>query len=136
MPFVIDASVAVSWAFPDEVHPTAASAFQRIGTDNAIVPTLWWFEIRNALIMNERRRRISAPDTAAFLRTLSRLRIVVDRAPKDAELLSLSRHHRLAVYDASYLELALRNNFPLATLNTRLARAAQAENLPLLAPEH
>jgi hypothetical protein len=68
MPFVIDASVAVSWALADEVHATAASAFRRIGADDAIVPTVWWFEIRNALIMNERRRRISAPDTAAFLR--------------------------------------------------------------------
>ncbi len=84
--------------------------------------------------MNERRHRISAPDTAAFLRTLSRLRIVVDRAPEDAELLSLSRRHRLTVYGASYLELALRNNLPLATLDTRLSRAAEAENLPLLTP--
>jgi predicted nucleic acid-binding protein len=134
MPFVMDASIAVSWAFPDEAHATAASAFQRIGTDSAIVPALWWFEIRNALLMNERRRRISPPDTAAFLRTLSRLRIAVDRAPEDAELLSLSRRHRLTVYDAAYLELALRNNLPLATLDALLARAAQAEHLPLLAP--
>jgi predicted nucleic acid-binding protein len=126
------ASVAVSWAFPDESHAAAPSALQRIGADPAIVPALWWFEIRNALIINERHRRISAPDTAAFLRTLARLRITVDHAPQEAELLSLSRRHRVTVYDASYLELALRKNLPLATLDLHLARTAHTENLPLL----
>jgi predicted nucleic acid-binding protein len=134
MPFVMDASVTVCWAFPDEVHATAALALERIGADKAIVPTLWWYEIRNALIMNERRHRISASDTAAFLRLLSRLRISVDQAPEEPELLSLSRRRSLTVSDATYLELALRNGVALATLDGTLARAAQAEHVSLLAP--
>jgi predicted nucleic acid-binding protein len=86
MPFVLDASVTACWAFLDEVHPVAASALRRIQADEAFVPTLWWFEIRNTLLVNERRQRINESDTFAFLRTLARLRITLDHSPEDAEL--------------------------------------------------
>jgi predicted nucleic acid-binding protein len=132
MPFVLDASVTACWAFKDEVHPVAASMLRRIRTEEAFVPTLWWFEIRNTMLVNERRQRISESDTSAFLRRLARLRITLDQSPEDAELLALSRRHRLAVYDASYLELAIRQSFPLATLDADLVRAAQVENVALL----
>lgn len=55
MPFVLDASIAACWAFDDEDHPIAALALDRIRTDQARVPSLWWFEVRNTLIVNERR---------------------------------------------------------------------------------
>ena len=135
MPFVMDASVVACWAFPDEVHATAALALRRIAADEAHVPSLWWFEIRNALIINARRGRITEPDTAAFLHRLSRLRITLDQSPSESELMALSRRHRLTAYDASYLELASRHGWPLATLDNRLAQAAQAENVPLLEPK-
>lgn len=77
MPFGMDASVVACWAFPDEVHAIAALALQRIGADEAHVPGLWWFEVRNALIINERRGRITEPDTTAFLHRLSRLRSIL-----------------------------------------------------------
>ena len=54
IPFVLDASVAACWAFDDEDHPVAALARERIRTDEARVPSLWWFEVRNTLIVNER----------------------------------------------------------------------------------
>jgi predicted nucleic acid-binding protein len=132
MPFVLDASVAACWAFDDEAHPTAALALERIRTDEARVPALWWFEVRTALIVNERRGRLTEADTSDFLRGLSRLGVTVDRAPEEAHVLALSRRLRLTVYDASYLELARRERVPLATLDTDLIRAATAENLPLL----
>lgn len=136
MPFVLDASLAATWALVDEDHPLADLAFQRIRADQAVVPILWLFEIRNMLITAERRRRISDSETAGFLRDLSRLNVAIDNAPQEPELLALSRRHRLSVYDAAYLELAARTGLPLATLDAALLRAAQAENLPLLAPEH
>jgi predicted nucleic acid-binding protein len=132
MPFVLDASVAACWAFDDEDHPAAVLALERIRADEARVPALWWFEVRNTLIVNERRGRLTEADTAAFLRGLSRLGILVDRAPEEADVLALSRRRRLTVYDASYLELARREGVPLATLDSDLIRAARAENLPLL----
>jgi len=132
MPFVLDASVAACWAFNDEDHPIAAQALERLRTDEARVPTIWWFEVRNTLIVNERRARITQSDTTRFLRALARLPITIDRAPEEYAVLTLARTHRLTIYDTSYLELAQRETLPLATLDADLARAALAENIPPL----
>jgi len=132
MPFVLDASIAACWAFEDEDHPAAALALERIRTDEAQVPSLWWFEVRNTLIVNERRGRITQADTAAFLRGLSRLGITVDRSPEEAAVLTLARTHNLSVYDAAYLELAQREQLPLVTLDKELRLAAHAIGTKML----
>ena len=132
MPFVLDASIAACWAFEDEDHPVAAVALERIRTDEARAPSLWWFEVRNTLLVNERRGRLTEADVAAFLRGLSRLGVTLDRTPDEAALLALARRHRLTVYDASYLELTQREGIPLATLDSELANAARADKLPLI----
>ncbi len=135
MPFVLDASIAACWAFDDEDHPSAALALERVREDDALVPAIWWFEVRNTLIVNERRGRITEGDTAAFLRGLSRLGIAIDRTPDEGAVLTLARRHGLTVYDASYLELSLREGLPLATLDGNLARAARAERQVVLGAE-
>lgn len=132
MPFVLDASVVACWAFSDEEHTVADLALERIRTDEAHVPTLWWFEVRNILITNERRKRITERDTAAFLRGLARLRVTIDRSPDESEVLMLARRHRLSVYDASYLELARRDGISLATLDNALVAAAPSVGVNLL----
>lgn len=131
MPFVLDASVAACWLFEDEDHPHATEALARIRTDEARVPNLWWFEVRNTLLVNERRGRLTEADTAAFLGALSRLAISVDRTPGE-DVLALARRHRLTVYDAAYLELARRADLPLATIDRELAGAARAEGVALI----
>lgn len=131
MPFVLDASITVCWLFDDEDHPHAAEALDRIRTDHALVPSLWWFEVRNTLLVNERRGRLTESDTLTFLGALRRLAIAVDPALNE-DVLALGRRHRLTVYDAAYLELARRENLPLATLDQRLATAAQAEGVFLI----
>ncbi len=132
MAFVLDASVTACWAFDDEDHPDARLAFQRMRTEEGVVPCLWWFEVRNILIVNERRRRITEPDTASFLLNLSLLRLRVDRSPDDSAVLRMARTHRLSVYDAAYLELARREGLPLATLDGDLRRAAAGESVALV----
>jgi predicted nucleic acid-binding protein len=132
MPFVLDASIAACWAFEDENHPAAALALERIRTDEALVPGIWWFEVRNTLIVNERRGRLSEADTAIFLRGLSRLGVTLDRAPEESAVLALARTHRLSVDDASYLELAQRERLPLATLDHDLRKASRAAGTALL----
>jgi predicted nucleic acid-binding protein len=132
MPFVLDASIALAWAFADEDDLRAAAALARIRSDEALVPSIWWFEIRNALVVNERRGRLMEADTASFLRTLSRLAVTIDRQPGEAEVLTLARRHRLSVYDAAYLELAQRDSIPLATLDRELIGAARTERVPLI----
>jgi predicted nucleic acid-binding protein len=132
MAFVLDASITACWAFQDEDHPDASLAFERVRTEEAVVPSLWWFEVRNILIGNERRRRIAESDTAAFLLNLSRLRIRVDRVPDDGAVLRLARTHRLSVYDAAYLELAQREGLPLSTLDADLQEAAAGAGVAIL----
>jgi predicted nucleic acid-binding protein len=132
MPFVLDASIAACWAFDDEDHPVATLTLDRIRTDEARVPSLWWFEVRNTLIANERRGQLTEANVPAFLRGLSRLGVTVDREPEEGCVLMLARRHRLTVYDASYLELANRESLPLATLDADIATAARRERLQLI----
>ena len=132
MPFVLDASIAACWSIDDEDSDIATLSHQRILSDDAHVPALWWFEIRNTLLSNERRGRLSEADTSAALRILSGFSMVIDRAPNDAGVLGFARRNRLTVYDAAYLELAHRLACPLATLDKALARAAHAEGVALI----
>jgi predicted nucleic acid-binding protein len=132
MPFVIDASVAASWLLPDEGHPSATAAYNRLRSDYAVVPSLWWFEIRNIFVMSERRGRLAAEKSDKALALLGSLPIQQDSAPDAAAVLRLARQHRLTVYDAAYLELAQREDVALATLDAELARAASNETVDLI----
>jgi predicted nucleic acid-binding protein len=133
MAFVMDASVTACWAFDDEVHPTATRALSLLRSgQGAVVPGLWWFEVRNTLIINERRGRISDVDTGVFLRLLSELDVTMDQSPEGSQVLTLARAHRLTIYDAAYLELAQRYELPLATLDRHLRQAAEQAGVALL----
>ena len=132
MPFVIDASVTACWLLPDEGHDVATVAFNRLITDHALVPSLWWFEMRDLFIVNERRGRLDHEKMTRALALLSELPIRLDHTPDSPSVLQLARRHRLTVYDAAYLELAQREVAPLATLDDALTRAAKAEGVPLV----
>ncbi len=127
--FVVDGSMALAWCFPDEKAPRPQAVLDSLAETRAFVPTLWHLEVGNALLMGERRKRCTVADTAKWLSFLGSLPIIVDsetisRAWND--VLSLARAHDLSVYDASYLELALRRGLPLASLDTNLNSAAAA----------
>ena len=132
MPFVVDASVTAAWALQEEDHPVAIAAFERLKTDQAFVPILWWYELRNVLVVNERRGRIAPAETELFLRDLASIEFNFDTATNQVPVMSLARHHRLTFYDAAYLELAMRLRLPLATLDAALAGAARAEKVARL----
>lgn len=132
MPFVLDASIAVSWALSDESEPAATAALESAGGNLCIVPALWWFEVRNCLLMAERRKLLSSAETSRFLRDLAELKLSEDFSRDDADLLRLARTHKLTTYEAAYLELAQRRGVPLATLDGALARAARVERVFLI----
>ena len=98
----------------------------RVVEYGAVVPGIWWYELRNALVMNERRGRLSAADTAATLADLRQLRISLDQAHDRSVVVALARVHDLSVYDAAYLEVALRRTLAIASLDKRLLQAAAA----------
>ena len=123
---VIDNSVFLSWCLGDEVDPTAAHAMQRVAEEGGIVPRIWWYELRNALVTNERRGRISPQQVADTLADSMVLGIEIDDEHDGSLILDLARGHSLTVYDAAYLEVAVRRSLPLATLDQRLVNAAKA----------
>ena len=131
MAIVTDASIILA-SFLEDEWPDAAPALADLDRNEWVVPTLWWFELRNALIINERCRRTSPELSAGFLRHLSGMPTTVDTVPDSDLVMQLARRHRLTVYDATHLELAIRLGLPLATLDVALARVARAEGVPLV----
>jgi predicted nucleic acid-binding protein len=133
---VLDASVALSWAFKDETSPYAEPVIETLKRRRAVVTPIWPMEINNALLSAIRRARIDEPVALRMLRALGRLPLEVD--PEIAgetlgrSLLRIGLDHNLSAYDASYLELAIRRELPLATQDERLARAARAAGVNIL----
>ena len=134
--FVLDNSVVMAWGFDDEADPDAEALLDRMPTLRAHVPTLWPLEVANALLVGERRQRMTPADTAQFLSLLGTFPITLDdqtTARAWVETLSLARARNLSVYDAAYLELSMRRGLPLATLDARLKAAAIAVGVSLFA---
>ena len=131
-PFVLDNSIVLSWCLADEDVPIAERAMRLVIEEGAIVPGIWWYELRNALVVNERRGRLDSEDTRSTLADLRELRIASDHDHNESVLLDLSREHNLSVYDAAYLEVASRRALPLASLDRRLCAAASACHVALL----
>ncbi len=133
--FIIDCSITMAWCFADEATSEASEIQDRLATEAAVVPSLWFLEVANVLVMAEKRQRISADDSSEFLSLLSGLDIEEDTESSVRafnELLPLCRDHGLTSYDAAYLDLALRKQVPLASLDDQLRQAAKALGLTVL----
>ena len=133
---VLDGSITLSWFMPGE-RADENEEVRRLIEDGAGagVPSIWALEVVNALLVAERRKRISRADSAAAWAALQKMPIEIDsetglRAGSD--ILSLARQQKLSAYDAAYLELAMRLGVPLASLDVLLRAAAQALGIPLL----
>ncbi|GIX24602.1 MULTISPECIES: type II toxin-antitoxin system VapC family toxin [Caldimonas] len=134
-PVVLDASSALTWCFEDEASEAGDRLFCRVQDRGAVVPPLWHLEIAHIVLSAERRRRLTQTEVESYLDLLRQLRIDTDAAPPErarADTLRLAREHRLSVYDACYLDLAMRRRLPLATRDTALQRAARAVGVELI----
>ena len=132
--FVLDASVALAWYFQDEAHPYAEAVARSFPAFAAVVPTVWPLEVANALLMAERRRRGTSATASQWASYLAALPIAIDDQSLGrvfGDVLSLARAHNLSVYDASYVELAVRSGLPLASLDERLRSAARAAGVEM-----
>ncbi|MBN9983873.1 type II toxin-antitoxin system VapC family toxin [Rhizobium laguerreae] len=128
MPFVVDASVAAAWLLADEESRTAEEALSFLETEDALVPDLFWHEMRNILLTAERRKLISN-DLLACLMRLTSLPLRTVSSEDHLPILRLAGKYQLSAYDAAYLALAVAENVSLATLDAGLERAASAESL-------
>jgi predicted nucleic acid-binding protein len=124
---VLDASVALAWAFEDEAEGYADATLEALSDVGALVPDLWGYEVVNALVVGERRERIMPAESARFVTLLRSLPIEVEALPFGglSELASLAREYRLTAYDAAYLGVAIRRGIPLATQDRALREAAR-----------
>ena len=135
MAFVLDCSVVLAWILPDEGRQTVLSILERLESDRAIVPEVWPLEVANALLIAQRRRRITEKEVARALEDLAALPIQVDQETHRQalqETFSLAIKYRLSSYDAAYLELARRIRIPLATLDTKLRSACKSAGIEVL----
>jgi len=132
MALVLDASIAAAWCLPDEKADLADAVQDRLIEDRAIAPRLFWYEIRNFLVRQERRKRILPLDTTKILADLQEMSIGFEE-PESAHVLTLARTYGLTVCDASYLSLAVSYRMPLATLDRALAAAARRAGVVLFA---
>ena len=131
MPVVLDNSIFLAWCMGDEDEPTASGAMQRIQEEGGVAPRIWWYELRNALLVNERRSRISPQQVRDTLADSLELGIEIEDQHDESLVLELARRFGLTVYDAAYLEVALRRSLSLATLDRRLREAAEAIGVAL-----
>jgi predicted nucleic acid-binding protein len=135
--FVLDCSVALAWYFADEKTAYTDLIAGALALATAKVPSLFHLELANILLVGERRKRSTEAQAAAFLARMARLPIIVDdqtatRAWSDT--IGLARSHGLSTYDAAYLELAVRESLPLATLDDKLDVAAKAVGIARFKP--
>jgi predicted nucleic acid-binding protein len=125
---VVEASVAMAWGFPDEGSEYAAAVLLRLERETMLVPALFALEVANALVMGERRKRLRQAEIQRFVELLEGLSMVQDIQPRSVmtnATLAIAREHGLSAYDAAYLELAIRADAPLATLDKALRAAAR-----------
>ncbi len=133
--FVPDASATLAWCFEDETSDWTEALLARLKAgDTAVVPQHWPMEVANAFLMAMRGGRISKDKTVRFFGDLLALPIRIDSASTETtfgQVFAYAEQYGLTVYDAAYLELAVREGFALATLDNDLRNAARAAGVSL-----
>jgi predicted nucleic acid-binding protein len=132
---VVDCSLAMTWLFSDEATAEPERIFDRLELETGLVPPLWFLELTNVISIAERKGRVTSADSRVFITELQKLNIEVDSESSERafdHLLPLCRAQQLTSYDAVYLDLAIRRQLPLATLDEPLRKAAKKLGVKLL----
>jgi predicted nucleic acid-binding protein len=133
---VIDGSTALGFLMSDEQAPRALDALEALERGvPTFVPSHWPLEVANGLLMAERRRRATHADVTEALDVILSFPVEIDRDTARhvaGETAGLARQYGLTIYDAAYLELAMRRGAALATSDADLARAAKRAGVAVL----
>ena len=135
--FVLDNSVAMRWLLKTKKvadQKYAESILDSLLDADALVPNLWHLEASSVLLSAERRGEITIAEIEGFISQLENLPIHTDSETSRQAFnrtLALARAYKLSSYDAAYLELAIREGVPLATLDKELRKAAQQADVKL-----
>jgi predicted nucleic acid-binding protein len=132
---VLDSSLAAAWCFPDERTDYTAAVLRTVSSPlDAAAPRLWAYEVRNSVLMGVRRNRITLRDAQEFLNLLKAIPIRLRDPHSYDDVFALADRHSLTVYDAAYIELALREGLPLASLDKAMREAAVKSVVALFEP--
>ena len=133
---VIDASVGFAWVYPDQATLGTDALLQDVAAGaTVVVPSLWFLEMANVLLVAQRRRRLTSAQRKEALARLTALQFVADdEATHHAfgKISELAEERGLSVYDATYLELAVRRDLALASRDEQLRTAAKQCGVALL----
>lgn len=133
--FVADASVGAGWVIKNQLSGYSEAARLALLDEPVHVPALWWLEMTNMLRTGCRRQSITSAEAYGFIEMLRALPIQTEQQEgKMPQLLSLALRHDLSAYDASYLDLALRRQLPIATQDAALHEAALASGVGVWRP--
>lgn len=133
--FVLDSSVALSWCFSNEQSPESVEVLNLARARAIFVPSLWHVEMCNILGRAYRSQRLNEADLGIALKMFATLELHTDTTVlpvSSSVLLLLMQAYSLTAYDAVYLELALRLNLPLATLDSDLASASSQAGVAMV----
>jgi len=138
MDCVLDCSLALAWALPDETSTRADRFLARVSRESVLwVPALWWYEIANALTTAQRRQRLAGADALRLVELYGMLPIETDghlNPDTVRRFHTLAQEYTVSAYDAAYLELAQRRRLGLATLDRRLITAARRAGVEVIHP--
>ena len=126
--FVLDCSITLAWCFEDESNEYTDAILENLQDTTVIVPTIWPLEVANVLLLAKKKKRITEILAASFIDALSSLPIVIDHSTTSKAMHSifeLAGHTHLTIYEAAYLELAIREKIPLLTLDKELIKVAK-----------
>ncbi|MGX6960281.1 MAG: type II toxin-antitoxin system VapC family toxin [Rickettsia endosymbiont of Pentastiridius leporinus] len=129
----MDSSVTLTWFLPDE--ESELRILDKTIKEGAIVPTVWGLEIGNVLLCAERAKRLTANQRHQVIYTLKGMHIKIDHLPFEYtlfDIMDLAIQYNLTFYDASYLEVALRHNLPIATLDKALRKASKEAGIIII----
>lgn len=137
MELIIDTLIALESCLRDERnHRSAKCMLARLSVFSGVIPALFWSEVRNGLLVAERRQRINEGSIESYLRHLRDLGLRIDTGQVDKDVLSIASQHGLTGYDAEYLETAMRRKAQLVTFDKKLLAAAKREGVAFDLEEH
>jgi len=126
---VVDASIALAWILADERDPRAERALDAVLETSGIAPSIWLYEVTNSLLVAERRQRLDRPVRNALADLVALNITVVEPRGFPVTEYDLAVKNELSVYDAAYLHIAVEHSAALATLDAKLARAAERHRM-------
>jgi predicted nucleic acid-binding protein len=127
----------MSWCFEDEWNSYSEAVLDSLADGEAFVPDIWPLEVGNVLLVAERKKRLGEASVVRFLELVSSLLLSVEQETPDRmlkEIVSLAREQGISTYDASYLDLAMRMDLPISTLDASMRKAARRLKIPAYEP--